>query len=99
MKLKFRNQEFENDLIVANYLMNVIPKFNVGPHPAGEVMFDMCEISIEKSQIQFCGPRVDVRALNPDGSETETAYVEGCDEHTTYTYQLNLSVGGQIATE
>lgn len=88
---------------------SVVAKHHVGPHAAGEVVFDTATINLEAGTIIYQGPRtglpVEVDTGRIDANENEETftqeapYVEGCDEATQYTYQLILSVGAQIAQE
>lgn len=80
---------------------DAIPKHNVGPHAAGEVVFDQVAIDPIAGTIGYFGPREE-KFTYDKASDSETCtypYVEGCDADTTYKYQLNISVGAQIATE
>lgn len=71
----------------------VVAKHHVGPHPAGEVVFDSATLDLGKGTVTYQGP---CTGLSGTG---EAPYAEGCNEETSYTYQLILSVGAQIATE
>jgi hypothetical protein len=87
----------------------VVAKHHVGPHPAGEVVFDSAEYDAENLTITYQGPRTRLPVTvetgridaneNEETFEQEAPYVDGCNEDTSYTYQLILSVGAQIATE
>lgn len=119
MKFKIENPMFDCQLFQAtNWLDNwdasfrfgsVVAKHHVGPHAAGEVVFDSATINIENRKITYQGPRtglpVEVETGHIDANENEATvaqeapYADGCDEATQYTYQLILSVGAQIAQE
>ena len=79
---------------------------------AGEVVFDSVTINatdFKQPYVQYQGPRTGLRVVTETGREDESGlaethtqeapYVDGCNEETSYTYQLILSVGAQIATE
>lgn len=87
----------------------IVAKHHVGPHAAGEVVFDAATINLEAGTIIYQGPRtglpVEVETDRIDANENEVTVtqeapcVDGCAEATQYTYQLILSVGAQIAQE
>ncbi len=118
-KIEIKNPVINNTLFTATELFDswdlsfsfgaVVAKHHVGPHPAGEVVFDSAMLDLEESAITYYGPRtglsVTVETGRIDANENEETfkqiapYAEGCNEETSYTYQLILSVGAQIATE
>lgn len=79
----------------------VVAKHHVGPHAAGEVVFDSVSLDYAKGTITYQGPRTDfaVEDVEADGGWSLAEFAKDCWENTSYTYQLILSVGAQIAQE